>query len=268
MVNEISDNNAGQGIQAFASSPGTSSFYDGVVVLYNAIGYDYNSCNCFELKPYTEQNEIFAHEVGHYLGLYHTFEGDDGGYTCPPSDPTKGDQVADTPAHIRAFSCPTGSNNCYDLTDPFSSYEKVIHNYMGYSPESCQHEFTQGQVDRMRAVLETSREGLLVSGAFNNSSAAQSLVSCQPQSAQGTNGEYGMGIILVKIGPLKAASGSTYQDGGYRDNTCRAANFEVSTKYDIEIKNHGSYNEDVSIYIDYNNDGIFENNELVFSSNI
>ena len=266
VVNEISDNNGGSGVQAFATFPGTYYTYDGIVVLYNAFGYDYDNCNCYELKSYTDENEIIVHEIGHYLNLYHTFEGDSGGYSCPSTVDDEGDRVADTPAHIRTFNCLSGGNSCYGSSDSFYDYDKVIHNYMGYAPESCQLEFTQGQVDRMRACLETSRTGLLTSIGCQPIEVEEPEVACSPQTGEGLNGEYGMGIIDVRIGGLNATSGSSNQDRGYLNNWCNTAAFEPDTEYEIEISTYGYYNEDLKVYIDYDNNGSMEGDELIFSS--
>ncbi|MEZ4952649.1 MAG: LamG-like jellyroll fold domain-containing protein [Saprospiraceae bacterium] len=266
VVNEINNNDGGSGIQAFATLPGTHMLYDGVVVLFNSFGYDYDQCNCFELKSYTDENKVLAHEIGHYLNLYHTFEGDSGGLSCPSTIGENGDKVADTPAHIRTYNCLTTNNYCYPPTDPFYDIDKVIHNYMGYAPESCQYEFTQGQVERMRACLETTRANLVLSQGIFPITNSEPAIACLPQSTQGISAEYGMGIISVQIGNLIVGSGSTFQDGGYLNNWCATAIFERNTQYDINISTFGYYNEDLKVYIDYDNSGSFENEELVFSS--
>ncbi|MEZ4956853.1 MAG: LamG-like jellyroll fold domain-containing protein [Saprospiraceae bacterium] len=265
VVSEIENNNAGYGTQGYAFYPTTSNTYHGIVMMYNTLGYDYDNCNCYELKSYTDENEAFAHEVGHYLNLKHTFEGGSSS-TCPSTADEDGDEVADTPAHKYQTSCSySGGNTCYASTHEFYDWEKIIHNYMGYAGESCYSEFSDGQAERMIAALETIRPSLLYSPGIQTSNVTLTSADCTPQTSVGLGANYGVGPTLVVINDLEASSGSAYSDGGYLERPCFSTSLDVDQTYNIEITTYGYYNEDVRVYIDYDNDGSMSESELVFS---
>lgn len=84
------------------------------------------------------------HEIGHWFGLFHVFQGQ----SCSGA----GDSVADTPIQKVATSgCPSSQDSC-----PNAAGLDNIHNYMDYSYDVCYTTFTTGQETRMFQVSDHS----------------------------------------------------------------------------------------------------------------
>jgi hypothetical protein len=132
----------GQNLLGWAYFPNSypeGDWHHGVVIHYGSVPGGY-------LSPYNLGGTL-AHEAGHYLGLYHTFQG---GCSAP------GDYVSDTPYEATPTSgCPSGKNTCSSAgVDP-------IHNFMDYSTDACYTQFTSGQDSRMDGIVPVYRPHLL-----------------------------------------------------------------------------------------------------------
>lgn len=104
---------------------------------------------------------VITHEMGHYLGLYHTFEG-----ACTNNDcTTDGDRVCDTPPDqsTAGITCASSVNSCTtDMLSGFSTDQPdLTQDYMDYGNLACMKVFTQGQADRMNYFIQNVRQSLL-----------------------------------------------------------------------------------------------------------
>ncbi|RAK00465.1 putative secreted protein (Por secretion system target) [Larkinella arboricola] len=121
-------------------NPTENELTDGVIIDYRYFGSDIGAVT----SSIYRYGRTTTHEVGHWLGLLHTW-GDDycGNDYCNDTPPTE------------------GANQTTECVDKFSNCNgtrtrNLIENYLDYTPDACMNLFTLDQKARMRAVIEAS----------------------------------------------------------------------------------------------------------------
>lgn len=154
IVKEILSLSSGSGVAGYAYFPSAHGLnMDGLVIEAQYFGVS------------LQYDAIGAHEVGHYFGLYHTFEGGCSNFNCLQ----EGDNVCDTPPDQTTFaSCIPPTNSCStdaDDTGIYNPYTADVsdnsENYMDYATLSCYNNFTGEQYFRMNYFLANVRSSLL-----------------------------------------------------------------------------------------------------------
>lgn len=112
---------------------------DGVVITANSMNYNYST---------------LAHEIGHGMGLFHTFQGSTE-TTCVANNncALQGDQVCDTPPHKKS-DCT--SSTCNNSPDSALSFKNIM-SYCG-----GRGIFTEGQKTRVRNTIANSTRNILL----------------------------------------------------------------------------------------------------------
>lgn len=199
--------NLGSGLLGYATFPGGSAALDGVVVLNQSVG----GPNAPGTATGYDLGRTLTHEVGHWLNLYHNFQGGCTNTSCA----SQGDNVCDTPAETGPnFGCPTFPS----ITCSNGPNGDMFMNYMDYVDDNCMNMFTLGQSARMNAIfgLGGSRASLLLSQG------------CVPLVLQTTDA--GIQAIVAPTGSL--CSGSiipvvTLRNFGINTLTSATINYQV-----------------------------------------
>lgn len=242
----------------YASFAGTIPMFDDCFVMGNIVNIG---------------NGTMAHEFGHAMGLWHTQEGSNGNI-CPPNAncALDGDMVCDTEPMISLLSipCTTGIiNSCTGAI--FNGTEQ---NIMAYT--NCfRNRFTQGQKNRAVSHLLQYRNNLLNSPVLQTQPVvnnANLISGCIPTSRTGSPGDHHSGITMVSFGDILNYT-ETYNEtnqefyANYSADYCLGTGItKIALNNPTLLSVQVGYNipHNVKVYIDYNNDGSFnENTELV-----
>jgi len=142
-VNIYTTSAAGYLGYAYFPQGSAGMWWDGIVLLHTVVGGRNNA----SYYPAYNQGRTLVHEMGHYLGLYHTFGHSEG--SCENTY-TGGDLIVDTPAEgVIHYDC-IQTTSCGSL-DP-------IHNYMSYTDDSCMYQFSREQANRTVCSLVNYRQ--------------------------------------------------------------------------------------------------------------
>ncbi|TXH21623.1 MAG: hypothetical protein E6Q95_03515 [Chitinophagaceae bacterium] len=213
-----------------------------------------------------------THEIGHAMGLYHTFEGNDplndGSNNCPvnTNPNTDGDFVADTDPvknllQVTPWPSDATTNSC--TGNPYNGAQS---NIMGYGQNLTK--FTTGQSTRMQAVMQAVRMGFASSQATLDPPTTNVKATTQipNNSTQGTN--FYEGPCNVTLNDLKYTSYGIYYDGAisYIDNSCNIGTHLLNNTNSTLTVTTQTNRQRVKAWIDFNNDGIFDSGEEIMNS--
>ncbi|REC62705.1 secretion protein [Chryseobacterium pennae] len=255
--------------------------------------YDYFYESFMKVATIKNQNDTtLTHELGHAFGLYHTFQGGNyqvtsgtAGY-CPPAQTDctiDNDRVCDTEVSGAAyFQFPAPSNTAINPCTGVN-YQGVQYNIMNYS--NTERKFTEGQRERAVMQMMEYRKNLLNSTAGKDpaivipSPVAVVAAQCSPTgTVHPTNNNFAIGPTRVQFGSISSMTNGYdsdepapkfYED--YAAATCiRPAYYtdmplNSSTQLQVYYENGLPQSDKfkTKVWIDYNNNGVFEASELV-----
>ncbi|REC42513.1 zinc-dependent metalloprotease [Chryseobacterium pennipullorum] len=252
--------------------------------------YDYSYESFMKVATIKNNNDTtLTHELGHAFGLYHTFQGVSysNQTSCPVNTncAVNGDRVCDTSPSRSMYGVSVPNNTAIDPCTS-QNYDGTQYNVMNYT--NSNRKFTAGQRDRAIMLMMEYRKNLL------NSTAAQdpavvipspvSIIAAQCNPAgivHPTNNNFAVGPFKVQLGTINSMTNGYDSDepapvyyADYSTATCiRPAYYtDIPSNAASELKvnylnGFGQAEKfNAKVWIDYNNNGSFEESELVVNN--
>jgi len=252
IVWQIWDNDPSTTTNGYAYFPGAGNL-DGTVMIGNVAN---------------GTAQTLTHEMGHAMGLYHTFQGNETTCGVETSCTTQGDRVCDTDPHRKLYTCPpeTHATNKNDCTG--NNWGLLPKNIMSYF--SCRDRFSGGQGARLLSTLLTERYSLATS--LGGTPLPINPIPTVPHPttvANNANSAIGPTIVKILNQNLYQESDANYANAtiAYEDYSCTAGAFLNSTdNHTLEVTTRGSNRQRVKVWLNLNNNTTFEPDELIATS--
>ncbi|WP_375237869.1 T9SS type A sorting domain-containing protein [Aurantibacter sp.] len=157
------------------NTSGGNANTDGVVAAFDTMGTMDLDDGSFNMNPTYNLGRTMTHEVGHWVGLRHTWGDGPASGSCGVDD-----YCADTPNQAQPnYSCNTNNDSCT------GGGIDMVQNYMDYTNDACMDTFTQNQKDRIIAVMQNSpRRNMNASIGCNTAAPTANFTTSAPASSQ------------------------------------------------------------------------------------
>ena len=187
----VSTIEGGNNVMGYAPRPLMPGYLlDGVVMRADIFG-DNTTGGGYNLGFGLSEGKILAHEVGHYLNLYHIFQGGcsgiNGAGAATDACDLNGDMICDIePSTTQNIFCTDAvPNTCTANYATGTTSSDMINDYMSYADDNCMNTFTLNQAQRMWATLTLQRpmlwqpENLAATGVLGPQGCVPSYLNAQ-----------------------------------------------------------------------------------------
>ncbi|MDG4652668.1 zinc-dependent metalloprotease [Chryseobacterium arthrosphaerae] len=230
-----------------------------------------------------------THELGHAFGLYHTFQGVS--YTnqtsCPVNNncATDGDRVCDTSPSRSMYGVAVPGNTSIDPCTS-QNYDGTQYNVMNYT--NSNRKFTEGQRDRAIMLMMEYRKNLINSTAGQDPAVVVpspvSVVAAQcnpPGIVNPANNNFAIGPTRVLFGSISSTTNGYDSDEPapkfYEDYTAASCirpayytEIPINSATALKVIYENGFSQAnkfrTKVWIDYDNNGIFDESELVVNN--